>query len=193
VTSAEASVQQARARLAQTDSNIESALTGTDQVAAQKARVASAEALIRQRMAQIDQAKLNLSYTKIFAPAAGIVGKKTVEDGQNVSPGQQLLAVVPQDDIWVTANFKETQLARMKPGQRVELAVDAYHKTYSGSVERIAAATGARYSLIPPENATGNYVKVVQRVPVRIRLDPNQDPAHQLQIGLSVVPKVFIP
>jgi membrane fusion protein (multidrug efflux system) len=192
IVSAEASVQQNVARLAQTDANIESAMTAPDQVAAQKARVASAEAQVKERQAQVDQARLNLSYTKLYAPVAGIVGKKTVEVAQNVSPGQQLMAIVPVDDIWVTANFKETQLARMKPGQRAELTVDAYDKTLKGTVELIGGATGAKYSLIPPENATGNYVKVVQRVPVRIRLEPNQDQDHRLQIGLSVVPKVYV-
>lgn len=192
VISAQEVVRQAQARLAQTEANIDSAMTGGDQVAAQKARAASAEALVRQRRAQLEQARLNLSYTKLIAPVAGIIGKKTVEKGQNVSPGQQLMAVVPLDDIWVTANFKETQLARMREGQKAEIAVDAYNKKYTGTVERIAAATGSRYSLIPPENATGNYVKVVQRVPVRIRIDPNQDPEHRLRVGLSVTPKVRV-
>lgn len=192
IISAQAAVEQSRARLSQTDANIESALTSTDQVAAQRARVASAEAQIKQRQAQLEQARLNLSYTVIKAPISGVIGKKTVEEGQNVSPGQQLLAIVPIDDIWVTANFKETQLARMKPGQKVEIDVDAYEKKYHGTVERIAAATGAKYSLIPPENATGNYVKVVQRVPVRIKLDSNQDSERRLQIGLSVIPKVYV-
>jgi membrane fusion protein (multidrug efflux system) len=192
VVSAQANVQQNEARLAQTDANIESAMTASDQVAAQRARVVSAQAQVKERQAQLDQARLNLSYTKIYAPISGIVGKKTVEDAQNVSPGQQLMAIVPLDDIWVTANFKETQLARMKPGQRADVFVDAYNMTYRGTVELIGAATGAKYSLIPPENATGNYVKVVQRVPVRIRLEPDQDREHRLHIGISVVPKVYV-
>jgi membrane fusion protein (multidrug efflux system) len=192
VVSAEANVQQSQARLAQTDANIESAMTANEQVAAQRARVVSAEAQVRERQSQLDQARLNLSYTKIYAPISGFVGKKTVEEAQNISPGQQLMAIVPVDDIWITANFKETQLARMKPGQRVDIFVDAYNKTYQGTVELIGAATGAKYSLIPPENATGNYVKVVQRVPVRIKLEPNQDGEHRLRVGLSVVPKVYV-
>jgi len=192
IVSAQANVQQNQARLAQTDANIESAMTAGDQVAAQKARVASAEAQVKERQTQLDQARLNLSYTKIYAPVSGIVGKKTVEEAQNVSPGQQLMAIVPVDDIWVTANFKETQLARMKPGQHVEVLVDAYKKTYKGAVQLIGGATGATYSLIPPENATGNYVKVVQRVPVRIKLEPDQDSDHRLHVGLSVVPKVYL-
>jgi membrane fusion protein (multidrug efflux system) len=192
ITSAEANVEQNQARLAQTDANIESAMTAGEQVAAQKARVDSAEAQVRERRTQLDQARLNVSYTRLYAPIAGIVGKKTVEEGQNVSPGQQLMAIVPADDIWVTANFKETQLARMKPGQRVDVLVDAYNRTYRGVVELIGGATGAKYSLIPPENATGNYVKVVQRVPVRIKLEPDQDKEHRLHPGLSVVPKVYV-
>jgi len=192
VVSAEANVQQNRARLEQTDANIASAMTARDQVATQKARVLSAEAQVKERQAQVDQARLNLSYTRIYAPVSGIVGKKTVEAGQNVSPGQQLLAIVPVEDIWITANFKETQLARMKPGQRADVLVDAYNRTYQGTVELIGGATGAKYSLIPPENATGNYVKVVQRVPVRIKLDRDQGRDHQLQPGLSVVPKVYV-
>ncbi len=192
VVTAEAGVQQTQVRLAQTDANIESAMTGNEQVASQKARVTSAEAQVKERIAQIDQARLNVSYTKIYAPVSGIIGKKTVEQAQNVSPGQQLMAIVPVDDIWVTANFKETQLGRMKPGQRVDLRVDAYDRVYKGTVELIGAATGAKYSLIPPENATGNYVKVVQRVPVRIKLEPDQDKERRLRVGLSVVPRVWV-
>ena len=128
----------------------------------------------------------------MVAPVTGIVGKKTVELGENVSPGQQLMAVVPLDDIWVTANFKETQLSRMKPGQRVKFSVDAYGQEYNGKVQAIGGASGSRFSLLPPENATGNYVKVVQRVPVRIDLDPGQNDDHRLRPGMSVEPKVYV-
>ena len=121
-----------------------------------------------------------------------VIGKKSVEVGEQVEPGEQLLAVVPLEDIWVTANFKETQLRKIKPGQRVTIAVDATGSDYEGSVEGMAAASGERYSLLPPENATGNYVKVVQRLPVRIRLKAGQDPTHRLRPGMSAVPTVWV-
>jgi membrane fusion protein, multidrug efflux system len=133
-----------------------------------------------------------LNYTHIFAPVDGLVAKRSVEVGQYVVPGQQLLAIVPLDDIWVTANFKETQLKKVRPGEPVRIYVDAYGRDYTGHVESIAGGTGAIFSLLPPENATGNYVKVVQRVPVRLRFDPGQDPDHLLRPGLSVVPKVNV-
>jgi membrane fusion protein (multidrug efflux system) len=155
-------------------------------------RAKSALAQVAQRRALVEQAKLNLSYCTIVAPATGIVGKKTVENGENVSPGQQLLAVVPLDDVWIIANFKETQLSRMKPGQRVRFTVDAYSKEYKGTIQQIGGASGSRFSLLPPENATGNYVKVVQRVPVRIDLDPGENSDHRLRPGLSVDPKVYV-
>jgi membrane fusion protein (multidrug efflux system) len=140
----------------------------------------------------LDQAALNLTYTKIIAPVDGIIGKKNAEPGQQVAPGQQLMADVPVSNIWVTANFKETQLKRMHPNQRATIHVDSYDRDYEGSVESVAGATGARFSLLPPENATGNYVKVVQRVPVRIRFKEGQDPNHQLRPGMSVNPKIWL-
>ena len=127
-------------------------------------------------------------YTRVAQP----LSRKTVEVGQVVQPGQPLLAIVSLDDVWVTANFKESQLKRIRPGQRVEVAVDAYARGYRGRVDSIAAATGSRFSLLPPENAAGNYVKVVQRVPVKIVLDPGQDPEHRLRPGMSVVPVVYL-
>jgi membrane fusion protein (multidrug efflux system) len=138
------------------------------------------------------QARLNQSYTTIVAPAGGVVGKKTVEVGQNVSPGQQLMAIVQLDDVWVTANFKETQFRRMHAGQRVRFSVDAYSREYQGRVTGIGGASGSRFSLLPPENATGNYVKVVQRIPVRIDLDPGQNADRHLRPGMSVDPKVYL-
>jgi membrane fusion protein (multidrug efflux system) len=120
------------------------------------------------------------------------VSRKSVEVGQVVQPGQPLLALVDLEDVWVVANFKESQLAAIRPGQRVEIHVDAYDdRLYRGRVDSIAAATGARFSLLPPENATGNYVKVVQRVPVKIVLEPGQDPERRLRPGMSVMPTVF--
>ena len=151
-------------------------------------------AQVAQAQAQLDQAKLNLSYTKIVAPAAGIITRKSVEIDQNVSAGQNLLTLVSLEDLWVTANFKETQLRHMPAGQTVEIHVDATGKDYSGKVTQIGGATGSVLSLFPPENATGNYVKVVQRVPVRIDFTNlnSEDPNHLLRPGLSVEPKVQV-
>ncbi len=187
-----ADVDQAHAKIAQADALIESALTAPERVAASRARAKAAEALVAQRRALVEQARLNLSYCTIVAPVSGVVGKKTVEVGANVSPGQQLMAVIPLDDIWITANFKETQLRLMKPGDRVLFSVDAYGREYEGKVTGIGGASGSRLSLLPPENATGNFVKVVQRIPVRIDIDPDQNGDHMLRPGMSVEPKVYV-
>lgn len=192
ITVAEAAIQQARARISQADASIQAALTAPQQVAISQSKAKSAAAKLLQQRALLDQARLNLSYCTIVAPVSGIAGKKTVEIGQNVSPGQQLLVVVPLDDIWVTANFKETQLKKMKVGQRVKFSVDAYDHEYTGHVTGIAGAAGSRLSLLPPENATGNYVKVVQRLPVRIDIDAGQNSDHRLRPGMSVDPKVYL-
>jgi membrane fusion protein (multidrug efflux system) len=145
-----------------------------------------------QARADLHTAELNLSYTKIYAPVSGVVGRKTVELGHRVQPGQTLLMVVPLDDIWVTANFKETQLKRMRPGQPVTISVDTFGRKFTGTVEDMAGAAGPLFSLFPPENASGNYVKVVQRFPVRIRIDKGQDPEHLLRPGMSVEPAVRV-
>jgi membrane fusion protein (multidrug efflux system) len=184
-------VTQAQSRLAQAQASLRAAQTGPQQVASTQARALAAEAAVKQRQAALELAELNLDYTRIVAPASGVV-TKNVEVGMNVQPGQQLLSVVPLDDVWVTANFKETQLKYMQPGQRVEIKVDANGRTYKGRVESIAGSSGARLSLLPPENATGNYVKVVQRVPVKILLDPGQNQDRALRLGMSVVPKVYL-
>ena len=189
---AESVIEQAQQRITQADASVESALTAPRQVAVSQTRAKSALAQVAQRKALVEQAKLNLSYCTIAAPARGIVGKKTVELGENVTAGQQLMAVVPLDDVWIIANFKETQLGRMKPGQRATFTVDAYDREYRGKVLEIGGASGSRFSLLPPENATGNYVKVVQRIPVRINLDPGQNDDHRLRPGLSVDPKVYV-
>lgn len=189
---AQSAIVQANERIAQTDATVEAALTGPQQIAVSRARAKSATAVLAQRKALLEQAKLNLQYCTIVAPVTGIVGKKTVELGVNVSPGEQMMAVVPLDDVWVTANFKETQLSRMKPGQRVRFTVDAYDRTYSARVVAVGGASGSRFSVIPPENATGNYVKVVQRIPVRINLDAGENGDHLLRPGMSVDPKVFL-
>ncbi len=169
--------------------------TAPQQVQAQQAKAAAMMASVQQAQARVDQAQLNLSYTKIMAPIAGIVSKKNVDAGANLSVGQDLLTIVPLDDLWVTANFKETQLEKMKVGQPVELKVDALGgRKFQGYVKQIGGATGSRLSLFPPENATGNYVKVVQRIPVRINFkdltDENKD--HLLRPGMSVTPVVTV-
>jgi membrane fusion protein, multidrug efflux system len=189
---AQSAVLQARAKIAQADATIQAAMTAPRQVAISQARAKSSQAQVAQMRAALEQAKLNLAYCTIFAPVSGIVGKKSAEVGQNVSPGQQLMDVVPLDDIWVTANFKETQLEHMQAGQRVRFSVDAYGREYTGRVEAIGGASGSRFSVLPPENATGNYVKVVQRIPVRIDLDPGQNDDRRLRPGMSVDPKVYV-
>jgi membrane fusion protein (multidrug efflux system) len=178
----------------QSEASQKSAMTGPQQVALQSAHYKQAQAQVEQAQAQLDQAKLNLSYTKIVAPEDGIITRKSVEINQNVSPGQNLLTLVSLADIWVTANFKETQLRHMVAGQKVEIHVDSTGKDYSGKVTQIGGATGSVLSLFPPENATGNYVKVVQRVPVRIDFTDlnNEDPNHELRPGLSLEPKVRV-
>src|SRR5271156_1863414 len=154
--------------------------------------IASREAEVKEDQAELDQALLNYSYTKITAPMTGVIGKKSVEPGQRVQPGESLLAVVPLDDVWVTANFKEDQLRRMQRGQPVDIYVDALGRTFKGYVDGLGSASGERFSLLPPENATGNYVKGVQRIPVRIDLAPGQNISHRLVPGMSVEPTVWI-
>jgi membrane fusion protein (multidrug efflux system) len=191
---AEDAVGVARDKEKQAEATQKYAQTGPRQVEAENARAQQAEAQVEQAQAQLDQAKLNLSYCKIVAPADGIITRKSVEIDQNVSPGQNLLTLVSLQDIWVTANFKETQLKYMKAGQKVKVYVDATGKDYSGRVTQIGGATGSVLSLFPPENATGNYVKVVQRIPVRIDFTDlqNEDPHQQLRPGLSVEPNVRV-
>jgi len=191
VTAAEQQVTQAKARLAQAQANWTYSQTGPQQVASIRARALAAAAMAQQKQAALEQAELNLSYAKIVAPVNGVVSK-SVEVGMNVQPGQQLLSIVPLDDVWVTANFKETQLKKMKPGQPAEIKADVNGRTYKGHVDSIAGSSGARQSLLPPENATGNYVKVVQRVPVKIVLEPGENADHSLRLGMSVEPKVFV-
>lgn len=158
-----------------------------------EAVVRTQSAAIKQRKTLVEAADLNKSYTKITAPADGYVTKKSVEVGNQVHTGQPLLAVVALDDLWVVANYKETQLEKIKPGQKVKIVVDAYPgKKFGGEVESIMAGTGATFSLFPPENATGNYVKVVQRIPVKIRLDNEAKKENILRIGMSVVPTVYV-
>ena len=187
-------VRVAREREAQAQAGLKFAQTAPQQVAAQSARARQAQAQVEQAQAQLDMAQLNLSYTKIVAPTAGIITRKSVEINQNVAPGQNLTMLVSLEGLWVTANFKETQLRHMFAGQAVGIEVDSTDKTYHGKVTQIGGATGSVLSLFPPENATGNYVKVVQRVPVRIDFTDlaNEDPNHELRPGLSVEPKVKV-
>jgi membrane fusion protein (multidrug efflux system) len=180
---AEAGVRGAQAKRTQ-------AGTAPEQVAIMRSKAVGAEAQVAQARAMVERARLDLEHTSVKAPVSGVISKKTVEMGQIIQPGQPLMAVVPLDDIWVTANFKENELRDIRPGQRVSIKVDAYGREYKGKVDSIAAATGARFSLLPPENATGNFVKVVQRVPVKITFESGQDPDHLLRPGMSVVPTV---
>lgn len=190
----EQAVVQARARVEQMKANLRYAQTAPQQVSVQRSRAQAAAAQTAKSAAALQQAQLNLQYATIVAPVSGIVGQRSVQPGQNVAPGQQLMTVVPLEsqNIWVTANFKETQLTNMRPGQPVKISVDAYGRTYDGHILNLAAASGARYSLLPPENATGNYVKVVQRLPVKIVFEKGQDPEHLLRPGMSVEPSVKI-
>jgi membrane fusion protein, multidrug efflux system len=188
---AQQAVEQARSRLSQAEANHQAAQTGPQQVASSRARALSAVADVHQKHAALEQAELNLRYTRIVAPVGGEVNKNVVV-GMNVQPGQQLLTIVPLDEVWITANFKETQLKRMRPGQRVEVDVDSSGRTYRGQVDSIAGATGPLFSVLPPENATGNYVKIVQRIPVKIVLAPGENRDHQLRPGMSVEPKVHL-
>lgn len=184
-------VQQAQSRLTQATANHEYARTGPQQVSSTRARVQAAVADVQQKQALVQQAELNLQYTKIIAPVTGEVNKKVVV-GLNVQPGQQLLTVVPLDEVWVTANFKETQLKHMQVGQKADIHVDSSGRTLHGHVDSIAGATGPLFSLLPPENATGNYVKIVQRVPVKIVLEPGENRDRRLRPGMNVVPDVYL-
>ena len=189
---ARSQVTEAQSKLAQAEANWRNAQTAPQQVQIMRSKAASALADAQRKKADLDQALLNLHYTKVVAPVAGVVSDRTVEVGQNVAPGQELLKIIPLNDVWITANLKETQLRDMKVGQRVTIEVDANGRTYKGKVDSIAGASGARFSLLPPENATGNYVKVVQRIPVKIVLDPGENNDQSLRPGMSVDPKIWV-
>ena len=152
----------------------------------------SRDARVAQKQGELETAALNLSYARIVAPSDGYITKKSAEPGNYVQPGQSLMALVTLDDAWVTANYKESQLTHIRLGQKVDFSVDSYPgRTFKGSVESIMAGTGAAFSMLPPENATGNYVKVIQRIPVRIAIDKRSDPEHLLRVGMSVVPTIL--
>lgn len=188
---AEQQVHQARAKLLQAEATWRASQTGPKQIAASAATARAALATVAGKRALVEQAELNLEYTKLVAPVDGIV-MKNAEVGMNVQPGQQLFTIVPLDSVWITANFKETQLKYMRPGQRAKIHIDANGRDYKGHVDSIAGSSGARTSLLPPENATGNYVKVVQRVPVKIVLERGENSDHYLRLGMSAEPKVYV-
>jgi membrane fusion protein (multidrug efflux system) len=192
VTATEQKIAEARSLVVQREAQIEAAGIAPQQVTGARAQSDSAAGHLEQARADLHTAQLNLSYTKIYAPMSGVIGRKTVELGHRVQPGQGLLVIVPLGDIWITANFKETQLKHMRPGQSVAIRVDTFGRDYKGKVESLPGAAGPVFSLFPPENATGNYVKVVQRFPVRIRLDKDQDLEHMLRPGMSVEPTVDV-
>ena len=189
-----AQIKQAQSRLEQANADFRNASSAPQTMRVIRARAESAKAIADQKKAALDQAELNLSYTKVTAPVSGAVSNRTVEVGQNVVPGQELMKIIPldEDNIWVTANFKETQLRKIKAGQRADIDVDATGTTYKGHVDSLAGASGERFSLLPPENATGNYVKVVQRIPVKIVFEKGEIKNHELRPGMSVNPKVWV-
>jgi membrane fusion protein (multidrug efflux system) len=186
-------VEQRKAQLAQARSRMDSARSNAPhQVAISRANLQSKQAEVQAMQAALDRAQLDLSYCKIVAPVAGVISKRTVEPGEHVSKGQRLVTLSNLGDLWVTANFKESQVREMRAGQRVTISVDAFDKDFDGTIEAMPGSTGSVISLLPPENATGNYVKVVQRLPVRIRFKPGQDGLDRLRPGMSVVPKVWL-
>jgi membrane fusion protein (multidrug efflux system) len=191
---AEQTVTQARSKVVQAQAELRNAQTRPQQISVQVSKARAAEAQTQSAATALQQAQLNLQYTTIVAPVSGLVGQRSVQPGQNVAVGQQMMTIVPLDsqNLWVTANFKETQLKHMRPGQPARISVDTFGRTYNGHVLNIAGATGSLFSILPPENATGNYVKVVQRIPVKIVFEKEQDPQHQLRLGMSVVPKVRV-
>lgn len=189
---AQQQIRAAQGRVTQAEANVRSARTGPQQVVAMRSRAQSAEAQVESKKAALDQAQLNLQYTTITSPVNGVVTNRTVEAGMNVQPGQELMRIINLDDIWVTANYKETELRDMRIGQQVTIHVDTTGQDYKGKVQSIAGASGSITSLLPPENATGNFVKVVQRIPVKITFDPGETKQHVLRPGMSVEPKVWI-
>ena len=190
VLSAQKRIAQSQSRLAERKADLLAAGSAPQQIASSRAKAAAAVSDASRARAQLTTTQLNLGYTRIIAPVSGIIGRKNVEAGQRVQPGQQLLTIIPVDDLWITANFKETQLQKMKPGQAVIIHADASGHDYRGHIDSLGGATGSKFSLLPAENATGNYVKVVQRVPVRIVLDPGENSDHRLRPGMSVEPRV---
>ena len=188
---AKAALQAQKGKVEQARAQVEQARANHKQVSIRQADAISAEAAVAQAKANLESAELQLSYATIVAPIDGVVTKKSVEPGQNLQPSQGLLVLIPLQDIWVTANFKETQLEKVRRGQKAEVKVDMYGETFPGHVDSVAGATGARLSLLPPENATGNFVKVVQRIPVKIVLDPIPPAKAILRPGMNVVATII--
>ncbi len=193
VASAQKTVEQRMAQVAQQQSKLkQTQSTAPLQVAIREADIKGQEANVEVAQAALEQRRLNVGYSQVVAPVSGVVAERSAEVGARISKGQQLLMIVQTGDLWVTANFKETQLARMRPGQHVRMYVDALHDNFDGTVESMPAVTGSRTSVLPPENATGNYVKVIQRLPVRIRFNAGQKDMDKLRPGMSVEPKVHL-
>ena len=192
VASAQAAVATTQSQVVQANAQVQAASIVPEQVSITRAKASASEAQVQKNQAALEQAKLNIQYTTVKAPVAGIVSRKSVQPGQIMQPGQPLLAIVPLENVWVVANYKENQLKNMRVGQKARVHVDAYGRDYDAHVDSIGGATSARFSLLPPENATGNYVKVVQRVPVKIVFEKGQDKEHLLRPGMSVVPTVFV-
>ena len=187
---ASARAQTAREELKQADASVE---TQKALIRQTRSSLTAQSSIVGQREASLNAEKLKQGYTKIYSPADGYITRKSVEVGNQVQPGQPLMSVVPLEDTWVVANYKETQLAGVKPGQKVRIKVDMYSgKTFEGVVDSVMAGTGSAFSLFPPENATGNYVKIVQRIPVKITLKKGADPDHVLRVGMSVVPTILV-
>jgi len=192
VASIQQKIAQASSLVAERRAQVQEARTAPQQLVDAQAKSQSSAGEVERAQADERTAELNLGYTRIYAPVSGVIGRKTVELGQRIQPGQSLLAIVPVDDIWVTADFKETQLKYMRPGQSVSIHVDTFGRDYQGTVENLPGAAGTLFSLLPPENASGNFVKVVQRLPVRICFNRDQDPQHLLRPGMSVEPSVRV-
>jgi membrane fusion protein (multidrug efflux system) len=188
----EQKIKQVKKLILQREAQVGAARTAPEQVNDARAKSESSIGQVSGAKADVRTAELNLGYTKIYAPVSGVIGRKTVEIGHRIQPGQSLLAIVPLNDIWITADFKETQLKYMRAGQPVKVHVDTFGRDYRGTVENLPGAAGTLFSLLPPENASGNFVKVVQRLPVRIRLNPDEDPQHLLRPGMSVEPAVKV-
>jgi membrane fusion protein (multidrug efflux system) len=183
---AEARVNEAKSNVGVAESDVEGAAAAPQGVAASRARISASSADIERAQAAVAQARLDLEYAVVRAPVAGVVSRKNVETGTVIQPGQPLMAIVPLEDVWVTANFKETQLREIRPGQSAEIQIDTYgSRIFRAKVDSISAATGARFSLLPPENASGNFVKVVQRVPVKLVITDKLDAEHTLRPGMS--------
>ena len=185
-------VSQARARVSQAQAQQAATASSPQQIAAERAKAQSSQAAVGIQRANLEMAKLNIQYTTIVAPVTGVIGQRAVQVGQQIQPGQELMSVIPIEGLWITADFKETQLQNMRVGQKATVHIDSTGKDYRGHVDSFPGATGAKYSLLPPENATGNYVKVVQRLPVKIVLEQGEDPDHLLRPGMSAVPKVYV-